>query len=34
MNGGKIMQKNISFTVDSDVYEKFNMALNLSGETL
>lgn len=28
------MQKNISFSVDSDVYEKFNMALNLSGETV
>ena len=28
------MQKNISFSVDSDVYEKFNMVLNLSGETV
>ena len=28
------MRKNISFSVDSDVYEKFNMALNLSGETV
>lgn len=27
------MRKNISFGVDSDVYEKFNMALNLSGDT-
>lgn len=27
------MRKNISFAVDSDVYEKFNMALNLSGDT-
>lgn len=27
------MRKNISFIVDSDVYEKFNIALNLSGET-
>lgn len=27
------MQKHISFEVDSDVYEKFNMALNLSGDT-
>ena len=27
------MSKNISFTVDLDVYEKFNIALNLSGET-
>jgi len=29
-----MMQKNISFTVDSDVYEKFNIALNLSEDTL
>ena len=28
------MRKNISFTVDSDVYEKFNIALNLSGDTI
>ena len=27
------MRKNISFTIDSDVYEKFNIALTLSGET-
>ena len=27
------MSKNISFTIDSDVYEKFNIALTLSGET-
>lgn len=27
------MKKNISFTVDCDVYEKFNIALNLSGDT-
>lgn len=27
------MRKNISFAVDLDIYEKFNMALNLSGET-
>lgn len=27
------MRKNISFSVDSDVYEKFDMALNLSGDT-
>ena len=27
------MIKNISFTIDSDVYEKFNIALALSGET-
>ncbi len=33
MKGEKMMLKNISFAVDSDVYEKFNMAFNLSGET-
>ena len=27
------MNKNITFTVDSDVYEKFNIALDLSGES-
>ena len=27
------MKKNISFNIDADVYDKFNMALNLSGET-
>lgn len=27
------MKKNISFNVDADVYDKFNMALNLSSET-
>ena len=27
------MSKNISFMVDADVYEKFNIALNLTGET-
>ena len=27
------MRKNISFTVDSDVYEKFNLACMLSGDT-
>lgn len=27
------MHKNITFTVDSDIYEKFNMALSLSGES-
>jgi len=27
------MRKNITFSVDSDVYEKFIMALNLSGKT-
>lgn len=26
------MDKNITFTVDSDVYEKFNIALSLSRE--
>ena len=26
------MQKEISFTIDSDVYEKLTMALQLSGE--
>ena len=28
------MDKNITFTVDSDVYEKFNIALSLSRELL
>ena len=28
------MQREISFSVDLDVYEKFNMALSLSGDTL
>lgn len=27
------MRKSISFNVDADVFDKFNMALNLSGET-
>ena len=27
------MDKIVTFTVDSDVYEKFNIALNLSGES-
>lgn len=27
------MDKNITFTLDSDVYEKFNIALSLSGES-
>lgn len=27
------MNKNITFTVDSDIYEKFNIALRLSGES-
>ena len=27
------MRKNITFSVDPDVYEKFSIALNLSGET-
>jgi hypothetical protein len=33
MNGGYSMRKSISFNVDADVFDKFNMALNLSGET-
>lgn len=33
MNGGYSMRKSISFNVDVDVFDKFNMALNLSGET-
>jgi hypothetical protein len=27
------MDKNVTFTVDADVYEKFNIALNLTNET-
>lgn len=27
------MRKSVSFTVDADVFDKFNLALNLSGET-
>ena len=33
MDGGYSMRKSISFNVDADVFDKFNMALNLSGET-
>ena len=34
MDGGYSMRKSISFNVDADVFDKFNMALNLSVPSL